>query len=72
MELSKIENYGIDMVVTYSCPDEDRCRVGETCENCPFFKGLILTEGRQVEILCDFNAKNEQHSKLGEKNEEEK
>lgn len=53
MELSKIENYGIDVLGTFCCPDEDRGRDGKTCEDCPYFKGLILTEGRRVEILCD-------------------
>lgn len=71
MELSKIENYGIDMLGTFCCPIEAD-RGSGTCEDCPYFEGLILTAGRRVEILCAFNAKNEQHSKLGEKNEEEK
>lgn len=64
MELSKIENYGIDLLGTFCCPNEKWCMEGKSCEDCPYFKGLILTESRQVEILCDFNAQNERHEKV--------
>lgn len=62
MELSKIENYGIDMLGTFCCPIEAD-RGSGTCEDCPYFEGLILTEGRKVEILCEYYKMHERHEK---------
>lgn len=55
MRLSEIDNYEINLLGTFCCPDEQRGMDGKTCEDCPFCKGLAITQGRHVEIVCDYN-----------------
>lgn len=61
MELSNIENYSIDMIGTFCCPNEKRGLEGKTCDGCPCYRGLILTEARRVEILCGYYTMHERH-----------
>lgn len=63
MELSNIENYSIDMIGTFCCPYEKRGLEGKTCEDCPYYKGLIITEARRVEIICVYYTTHDRHEK---------